>query len=56
MVAAPRWLARRTGVTAHLDPIIRPGLGAASAASSEKQEAGLGEEQRKRIRIRHEGG
>lgn len=48
VVAAPRWLARRTGVTAHLDPIIRPGLGAASAASSEKQEAGLGEERRGR--------
>ena len=48
VVAAPHWLARRTGVKAHLDPIIRPGLEAASAASSVKQEAGLGEERRGR--------
>lgn len=40
VVAAPRWLARRTGVTAHLDRIIRPGLGAASAASSVKRRLG----------------
>lgn len=48
VVAAPRWLARRTGVTVHLDQIIHPGLGAASAASSVKQEAGLGGERRGR--------
>lgn len=48
VVAAPRWLAERARVTAHLDPIIRPGLEAASAASSVKQEAGLGGERRGR--------
>lgn len=48
VVVAPRWLAGRARVTAHLDSIIRPGLGAASAASSVKQEAGLGGERRGR--------
>lgn len=45
---APRWLAERAVVTAHLDPIIHPGLEAASATSSVKLEAGLGGERRGR--------
>lgn len=48
VAAAPRWLAGWAEVTAHLDPIIRPGLGAAAAASSVKQEARLGGERRGR--------
>lgn len=48
VVVAPRWLAERAVVTAHLDPIIRPGLEAASAASSVELEAGLGGERRGR--------
>lgn len=45
---APRWLAERAVVTAHLDPIIHPGLEAASATSSVKLEAGPGGERRGR--------
>lgn len=44
----PAGVQRGPIVTAHLDPIIRPGLEAASAASSVKQEAGLGGERRGR--------
>lgn len=48
VVVAPHWVAERAVVTAHLDPIIRPGLEAASATSSVKLEAGLGGERRGR--------
>lgn len=47
-MVALQWVAERAVVTAHLDPIIRPGLEAASATSSVKLEAGLGGERRGR--------
>lgn len=48
VVVRPTGVQRGPVVTAHLEPIIRPALEAASAASSVKQEAGLGGERRGR--------